>query len=307
MSGKTTFKDRSMADRWDVITLQVENLHLQILPGIGGRLWDVKFHNRSLLFQNSDLIGLSVDETNLTALPTRSLQFKFPLWGGEKTWIAPDYLWAKGAPYTALDSAPFQITSLSATHIELESPVCPISHLSVKRRIDVVSAQRWTIRHHVENHGSAARPTGIWSVMMIDTPAKIGVVANIPKIHSVFGEAGLMVSHNENCLVADCSTQQEFKVGLPNPNGQTLIKFGADGPWLRCAVPKPSQTDRYAHQFPIEIFNSGNYPYCEAEWHSPFSELPTGKTIEFQQNFQIWSKDCPTPHIVNKALYTCMS
>ena len=143
--------------------------------------------------------------------------------------------------------------------------------------------------------------------MMINTPAKIGVVANIPKIHSVFGEAGLMVSHNENCLVADCSTQQEFKVGLPNPNGPTLIKFGADGPWLRCAVPKPSQTDRYAHQFPIEIFNSGNYPYCEAEWHSPFSELPTGKTIEFQQNFQIWSKDCPMPHIVNKALYTCMS
>ena len=47
MSGKTTFKDRSMADRWDVITLQVENLHLQILPGIGGRLWDVKFHSRS--------------------------------------------------------------------------------------------------------------------------------------------------------------------------------------------------------------------------------------------------------------------
>ena len=106
-----------MADRWDVITLQVENLHLQILPGIGGRLWDVKFHNRSLLFQNPDLIGLSGDETNLTALPTRSPQFKFPLWGGEKTWIAPDYLWAKGAPYTSLDSAPFQITSLSATHI----------------------------------------------------------------------------------------------------------------------------------------------------------------------------------------------
>ena len=79
-----------MADRWDVITLQVENLHLQILPGIGGRLWDVKFHNRSLLFQNSDLIGLSVDETNLTALPTRSPQFKFQLWADDATFFGTE-------------------------------------------------------------------------------------------------------------------------------------------------------------------------------------------------------------------------
>ena len=296
-----------MLDRWATLKLQKDDLELIILAGIGGRLWDINFREQSLLFQNPDLLGLSFNQANLKDLPTRSPQFGFPLWGGEKTWIAPEKLWADNEPFSALDSGPYKITSHSVDHVAMASEICPISQLSVQRTITLYSASEWNISHIVTNHGQHTRKTGIWSVMMINTPAKIGVVANIPKIHSVFGEAGLMVSHNENCLVADCSTQQEFKVGLPNPNGQTLIKFGADGPWLRCAVPKPSQTDRYAHQFPIEIFNSGNYPYCEAEWHSPFSELPTGKTIEFQQNFQIWSKDCPTPHIVNKALYTCMS
>ena len=296
-----------MADRWDVITLQVENLHLQILPGIGGRLWDVKFHSRSLLFQNPDLIGLSVDETNLTALPTRSPQFKFPLWGGEKTWIAPDYLWAKGAPYTALDSAPFQITSLSATHIELESPVCPISHLSVKRRIDVVSAQRWTIRHHVENHGSAARPTGIWSVMMIDRPATIGVKMQNSDFQLVFGAVGNSVVELESNRIARCLAPQEFKIGLPNPDGKSLIKFGPNGPWLECCVPPPQPGEAYAHQYPFEVFNSKDYPYCEAEWHSPIALLQPNDIITYQQEFQLWADDVTFFGTEREEMIRCMS
>jgi len=100
-----------MLDRWATLKLQKDDLELIILAGIGGRL------------------------ANLKDLPTRSPQFGFPLWGGEKTWIAPDKLWADNEPFSALDSGPYKITSYSVDHVAMASEICPISQLSVQRII----------------------------------------------------------------------------------------------------------------------------------------------------------------------------
>ena len=129
-----------MSDRWSVLHLQEGDLQLTLLPGIGGRLWDVEFQGHSVLFQNSDLEGLAVDEARLTDLPTRSPQFGFPLWGGEKTWIAPDSAWTQGAPFPVLDSGAYEITTHGSTQIEMTSAICPVSHLSVTRRIAMTSS-----------------------------------------------------------------------------------------------------------------------------------------------------------------------
>lgn len=93
-----------MSDRWHLVQLSKGGLKLTLLPGIGGRLWDVELDGHSLLFQNPDLVGFDIGNTPIEKLPTRSPQFAFPLWGGEKTWIAPDTFWANGAPFPALDS-----------------------------------------------------------------------------------------------------------------------------------------------------------------------------------------------------------
>ena len=143
--------------------------------------------------------------------------------------------------------------------------------------------------------------------MMIDMPAKIGVMMHTPEVHPVFGDAGSMITQHDSCIVADCANQQEFKVGLPNPDGETLVKFGAGGPWLKCKVPKPLQPNRYAHQYPVEIFNSGDYPYCEAEWHSPLTKLTTGETLTYQQAFHIWHDDDLKSDNNNKGIRKCMS
>jgi hypothetical protein len=282
-------------------------LELVILPGMGGRLWDVIFQGRSLLYQNPDLLGLPLDEIDLAELPTRSPQFGFPLWGGEKTWISPDTAWADGAPFSALDSDPFRVTSQDKAHIELTSQICPISHLSVTRRITLKSADAWSIQHSVTNHGHASRATGIWSVMMINTPAKIGVAMNDPEIHPVFGDAGSLVEQAANCVIADCGKQQDFKVGLPNPNGEALIKISKSGPWMLCSTRPPSPDDSFTHQYPFEIFNSGDYPYCEAEWHSPKSNLARAETLRFRQDFEIWPNSNPPILGSNRELLSCMS
>ncbi len=296
-----------MSDRWDVLRLQDGALELLILPGIGGRLWDVVFHGRSLLFQNPDLIGHALDGADVSSLPTRSPQFGFPLWGGEKTWVAPDTLWKDGAPFPALDSDAYRVVSVSGAHVELASEICPISELSVTRRITLNSASDWRIEHTVVNCGASERRTGIWSVMMIDAPAKIGVAMDMPEVRPVFGDAGSMVSHARACVVADCATPHEFKVGLPNPTGQTFIKLGNGTAWILCSTPAPASSETFAHHHPVEIFNSGDYAYCEAEWHSPQANLQPGQALSFQQDFQIWPDGDPVQSVHSKELLTCMS
>ncbi|WP_253282775.1 hypothetical protein [Ruegeria sp. HKCCD7318] len=274
-------------------------------------MWDINFRGKSLLFQNPDLDGLPFEDIQPSDLPTRSPQFGFPLWGGEKTWIAPDTSWANGAPFSALDSGPYQVRSKSDTHIKLVSTICPISNLSVSRRITLSSNDRWSIEHSVTNHGTHPRPTGIWSVMMLDTPAKIGVDTGAAQASTVFGNPDEMVTSDQTCVVSDCSRLQEFKVGLPNPDGNSLIRCGENGPWIGCSVTPPQKSDQYAHQHPFEVFNSGDYAYCEAEWHSPLCNLGSGETMSFKQAFRVWTNDevfnAQKKQSENKELLSCMS
>ncbi|EDQ34920.2 hypothetical protein HPDFL43_01945 [Hoeflea phototrophica DFL-43] len=284
-----------MTDRWNILSLKCGDLELLMLPGVGGRLWDVRFQGRSLLFQNPDLRAVAIDLTQLTLLPTRSPQFGFPLWGGEKTWIAPDSAWVAGAPFPELDSGDYAVLSEDDRHILMESKACPVSQFSVRRCIAIRSAHEWTIEHSVTNKGTRMKDAGIWSVMMIDTPAKIAVAMETAGFQPVFGDATALVSKHAAGVVANCIRMQEFKISLPNPDHQTLIKCGDGGPWLLCSLPEAREQDVFAHGHPVEVFNSGDYPYCEAEWHSPMKTLAPGETLNFVQTFHIWANGSPAP------------
>lgn len=282
-----------MPGTWTVIPLRKGDLELRLLPGIGGRLWDVVFRGRSLLFQNPDLVERPFTLEAVGEMPTRSPQFRFPLWGGEKTWIAPDSRWVARAPFPMLDSGPYRVASRSPDLIEMVSRTCPSSFLSVRRRITLMSASEWSIDHQVANEGEAERPVGIWSVMMIDHPAAIGVSGAASTIRPVFGDAAALVRPVAAGIVCACAERREFKVGLPNPEGRTLIRCGGTDTWLLCVTDPPEPADTFAHGHPFEVFNSGDYAYCEAEWHSPAATLAPGETLSFRQGFRVWSGSHP--------------
>lgn len=297
-----------MPDRWCLFHLGKGDLTLTLLPGIGGRLWDVKLDGQSLLFQNPDLVGIDIQNIPIGDLPTRSPQFGFPLWGGEKTWIAPDTAWADGAPYPVLDSGAYAVTSATETEVEMTSAICPLSHLSITRHISLISETGWTIVHRVTNHGEKTRPTGVWSVMMLNTPAAIGVSLQTATFDLVFGSADGMLTIKPQGIAAMCIKKQEFKIGLPNPDGTTFIRCGQGGPWLTCSVCAAQGQDEYAHHHPVEIFNSGDYAYCEAEWHSPKRDLEPGETMHFKQTFEVFTDiQIAAGRAYNKELVSCMS
>ena len=287
-----------MTDVWTTHSLRGGELELLVLPGVAGRLWDIVFGGRSLLFQNADLVGLAVDLSALSVLPTRSPQFGFPLWGGEKTWIAPDSAWPGGAPHPVLDSGPYSVLASSETRIAMQSAICPISHLQITRTISLNAPASFTIEHEVANHGAAERKTGIWSVMMAKHPADILLGDARPdELTPVFGDHTPFFRRDREGVRFDCRARGEFKTGATAPSGSTglLIGNGADRVLLSCAVDAIRPGDVFAHKHNVEVFNSGDYPYCEAEWHSPARDLGPGETMTFSQRFMLSNPLSPNP------------
>lgn len=279
-----------MSDIWKINTLKSGGLELDILPGVGGRLWDVRYGGQSLLFQNPDLTDLSPDLKNLSALPTRSPQFGFPLWGGEKTWVAPDSDWPDGGPHPVLDSAPYDVTKTTGHALHMQSAICPTSHLQIERQIKVSGPNTFSIHHRVTNQGRASRFTGIWSVMMLDRPSQIGVImGGSGEISPVFGNSTGMTRQHGAFTVFDCHHAQEFKSGVSSHQGRIIMRFPKpDTPILLiCDTPDHAPEDTYAHNHEFEAFNSADYPYCEAEWHSPARHLKPGDGLTFNQTFSV--------------------
>ncbi|PSL15362.1 hypothetical protein [Shimia abyssi] len=303
-----------MTDIWNIHSLSSETLELQCLPGIGGRLWDVKFEGQSLLFQNADLIGTAVDLDALADLPTRSPQFGFPLWGGEKTWISPDSDWPNGAPYPMLDSGPYSANLIGATRIRMQSLVCPLSHLQIEREIFLTAANGFALRHKVTNLGPEDRFTGNWSVLMLDRPCKIALETGTENtITPVFGDVTDMVHHSGRYSVFECGKPQEFKSGTRNMAGRVVMRVATPaGPViLSAATPRPTQNDSYAHGHDFEVFNSKDYAYCEAEWHSPARVLKPNESLLYHQDFTVRREadilSDPNTTLRDLELLSCMS
>lgn len=304
-----------MTDLWRKLRLSGGDLELVCLPGIGGRLWDVVFRGQSILFQNPDLIDVVPDPESLSDLPTRSPQFAFPLWGGEKTWIAPDRDWVDHAPYPALDSAPYNVVSANAQTIRMQSGVCPITHLRIDRTITLKGPNSWSILHEICNCGAADRLAGIWSVLMLKRPACIGMrVDTASEVATVFGSSKGQITRHDQDLTFACDTPVEFKSGVHSPSGLVLLRIGLspDDIWVTCQTPVSSNGSRFAHGHNIEVFNSADYPYCEAEWHAPATVLRQGQIQDFTQHFSVGSN--PPLDLKDKAqnqikqeLVSCMS
>lgn len=110
---------------WTTTTIGQGDLELILNPDIGGRLMDVVFKGESLLFQNPDLLEHQPDLNRLDQLPSRAQHIPFPLWGGEKNWIAPESNWPQGAPYKILDSGRYALTREDVHSATMISPICP--------------------------------------------------------------------------------------------------------------------------------------------------------------------------------------
>ena len=123
---------------WPAYTLQQDDLVLQVVPSVGGRLMGMALAGQELCFTHLDLRGKSFDG-DLRQWDALCAGWSFPLWGGGKTWIAPQSAWPDDAPHRDLDSLAWTVLGHwcdpQSMGIEVQSLVCAITGLQLSRRL----------------------------------------------------------------------------------------------------------------------------------------------------------------------------
>ncbi|PMN90791.1 hypothetical protein [Enterovibrio norvegicus] len=270
-----------MENTWQETTLTRGDLSLILVPSIGGRLMDVVYKGHSLLFTNPDLKGIHADSVTgeLNTFPTRAKHVPFPLWGGEKTWLAPERYWQDKGPIPVLDSAAYHVEWLGAHSVKMTSPKNS-DGLVITRTVslsETVEGQ-FEIHHQITNEGADVVKVGCWSVMMLQRNAIIAYKQNeASKVETYFGEPANNLQTAGRHGVVVCHDDNEFKVGV-HPDSSTALAYcpienTSKGLLLTSFVEALTGAADYAHGNAFEVYNSAAYPYCELEWHGKVRTL----------------------------------
>lgn len=276
---------------WRSVKLSNPWLELSLLPGIGGRVMNAHYLGENLLFENPDSHGFCPDLSDVSTVPTRATHLPFPLWGGEKTWVAPERDWPQGAPHPVLDSGPYELDEVSPFCVCMTSEVCPLSGLQIGRTVTLAKGDAsWDVLHEMTNHSGTAVYCGIWSVMMVRRPAAIRCRVPGGSDYAVLmGDPGAALVRRSDWAEVTCDQAAEFKIGLQPSSALAEVQFPtASGAIVLTTETSPlSRPDAYAHGHALEVYNSGTYPYAELEWHAPASVLEPGATISLSISHRI--------------------
>ena len=270
---------------------------LHVVPQVGGRLMGICHEDDELCFINPALAGKIplADGSDWSELCG---EWTFPLWGGGKTWVAPESQWPGGAPHVDLDSGAYVLrSSWITTHsmgVVLESPICHLSGLQIERRIELFrDTMGWRVTHTVTNRGIKSCQCGAWDVLMLRRPAMVHIPlpgklvdwreavrpsSNKTSLSSLY-ETGV-IGINRGALNVSCNYAIEFKVGVLSDRGEIHVRFNTTSTPLsykrRTSLLKE---DRYAHGHPIEVFNAPSLAYFEVESHSRLASLEPGAAV----------------------------
>lgn len=280
---------------WSAWTLSHGALSLQIVPSVGGRLMSIEYAGIELCFINPALEGQLVEDD-----PQRWAQlcgdWAFPLWGGGKTWVAPEANWPDGCPPRDLDSGVYQVLNTwqdeVSAGIELQSPVCRQSGLQIRRKISISGGRAfWKVEHTLINTTRQTVHYGIWDVLMLRRPGHVAVewAADIGEFREIIGqgtpddlvEQGLIALTAGHASVL-CQQARQFKVGIAGASGLLSVELDVPEGRVRYWRIAPVAAHLpYAHGHAIEVFNAPDLPYFEVESHSPLATLSAFTSVSF--------------------------
>lgn len=257
-----------------------------------------------MFFVSPELAGRVEDVHTVPDLLAKKREMGFPLWGGEKTWLAPQERWTEAVPFLDLDSGPYEL-SIDAEGPELArarmtSRVCRETRIRITRTVELsAAAPGWTVEHRLENASRKTAEWESWSVAMVCKPGRVylprrpdsafpdGIKTYANEGESVKVRASV-VSFLEGLAVVACQGSRHFKFGSDSLEGWILgiVETPSGLTGYRKYVPTfPERT--YAHASVIEVYNSPAHPYFEMEIHGPLATLSPGEsfTLREQQAF----------------------
>ena len=281
---------------WPAFELRQGGLSLHVVPSVGGRLMGIALDGEELCWVNPQLHGRHASDDPAVWAELCG-DWRFPLWGGGKTWLAPESAWPGGAPQRDLDSGAWRVTETwfdaVSMGIEVESPVCRDTGLQLRRRLTLpANATAWHLEQTALNRAAAPRRFGLWDVLMLKRPARVSVpvqgawqdaVEALPGKPSIdaLRDQGVLRPEADRIEVA-CGRPGMFKCGFASRTGEIRAEFGAalSGWRFERRAPVPHGA-RYAHGQPLELYNAPVLPYFEIEAHSPEITLQPGEHFAY--------------------------
>ncbi len=94
---------------WKGYRLVCGPLAIGVAPDLGGRIISLAHEGTELLFVQQEHLGEVFDLDGATDLRALKRRLGFRLWGGDKTWIAPQSSWWEGIPPLDLDAGRYRV------------------------------------------------------------------------------------------------------------------------------------------------------------------------------------------------------
>lgn len=303
--------ERGRYKGWPSWHIKRDQLELVLVPEIGGRIMGLLWRGHDLFFTQPEREGQMPDLALDGDVREAKRALGFPLWGGDKTWLAPQGRWTDGVPFLDLDSGSWSLrvdrvgTDLAVA--EMTSPMCRETGVQIIRKVSV-SAERpdWSVTHRIHNTSAATVEWGPWSVTMVLRPADIYMPRrpNSPypdgvKTFDAEGEAASIrdrvVSDLGEVAVIRCRDAHAFKYGVDADQGWLLAVLNVPGVGLvgfRKQVPV-YDLETYGHGCIAEVYNSDRYPYLEMEAHGPVVRLGPGESFELEERQAVFDLTPP--------------
>ena len=278
---------------WSTCWLERGPLALALVPQVGGRIMGLQWFGQDLFFMNPNLEGRVEAIAAARDVRERKRELGFLLWGGDKTWLAPQNEWTDAVPFLDLDSGAYELTIDDANAAAtMTSPVCRETGVQIERTITLGRRPgTWRVSHVLHNRGAAVVSWAPWIVAMILRPATVffptRAASRYPEGVRTFANEGdssrvrdSVLSFLDDIAVFSCREPVKFKYGADGEVGSALavIEAGRRGLVGLCKSVPTFHPDRYAHGCVAEVFNSSDFSYFEMELHGPVVRLSPGES-----------------------------
>lgn len=274
---------------WAGYCLENDVLSIGIVPSVGGRIISLKFQDEEFFYVDKNLMGKQNDLSDLTDLTSIKKKFGFQLWGGDKTWVAPENEWINLTPPLDLDSGEYEI-ELIEDGVIMTSPICRETGLQIIREIRLNQNDIFLTQHFI-NQSKQTKRCAIWNVTQMTRPcdlffpAKNNYVDPVTRFSASVEHQSELVSFVEGWAKIACRAPIQFKYGalLSEPIAKAIREVnGKPLTMIRHVEIDPSATYPENHMF--EVYNSSDYNYFEFEILSPLVDLkPNAKTTQRQR------------------------
>jgi hypothetical protein len=280
---------------WRVHRLSSGRITLGIAPDIGGRILSMTYEGAELLFTQPEHRGEVLDLGPAADLRALKRAIGFRLWGGDKTWIAPQSAWWEGIPPVDLDGGRYA-ARLEERAVRMESPTCRETGLRIVRRIEMRPGGEIVLDQELSNRGDRESARGIWDVTQCLRPMDVYLDAPAAAVRA-YPEEGDSVRLRDSLLgthgawtVVPCREAVHFKFGARLRHGALVAIRRRESDAL--ALVRQFEIDgsaAYAHDAMVEVYNSPGYDYLEIEVHAPLRPLPPGGRVTHRQTWRIGS------------------